>query len=70
MIRILIFIVTIYSHFLFSQYSINGTVFEKGKKIKLSNIEIIVLPEKIKTRSDLSGNFKIDNILFYEYYIF
>lgn len=48
---------------LWAQFSVTGTVFEKGRRIKLSNIQIFVLPEKIKATTDKNGEFKIENIL-------
>ncbi len=56
---IMLFLNLNFSSIAFSQVeqTINGQLFEKGTKKQLSNVNIYLLPSKLKTSTDSSGNF-------------
>ena len=56
-------ILSLISQSLWAQFTLTGQVFEKGRKVKLSNIQIFILPDKIKASTDKNGEFKIENII-------
>ncbi len=60
--KIFLFILLISSQ-VFSQISITGTVFEKGRKIKLSNIQVFILPDKIGALTNAMGEFELNGII-------
>lgn len=47
---------------IFAQSSVSGVVFEKGRKVRLSNIQVYILPDKLNAQTNALGEFKIENI--------
>ncbi len=47
----------------FSQISISGVVLEKGRKVKLSDVKVFILPDKLVATTDKNGEFKIEGII-------
>jgi TonB dependent receptor/CarboxypepD_reg-like domain/TonB-dependent Receptor Plug Domain len=47
----------------FSQITVSGVVFEKGRKIKLSNIQVFLLPDKIGATTNALGEFELTGVL-------
>lgn len=60
---IYLFFIFLYSIPAFSEFTISGTVFEKGRNIKLSNIQVFILPDKIRAITNESGEFTAVGIL-------
>lgn len=46
----------------FAQISISGVVLEKGRKVKLSDVKVFILPDKLSATTDKNGEFKIEGI--------
>ena len=62
MIKFIFAFITVFTPTLWAQYSIQGQIFEKGKKVKLSNIKIFILPQKIQAQTNEQGVFEIQDI--------
>jgi hypothetical protein len=58
-----IIFILVFAKTTFAQISVSGTVFEKGRNIKLSNIQVFILPDKIGVTTNNNGEFTVEGIL-------
>ncbi len=58
-LSVFLFLVSLNS---WAQNSLQGQIFEKGKRIPLSNIKVFVLPDKLQATTDEKGFFELNDI--------
>ena len=46
----------------YAQVSLEGTLIERGTKTPLKEVNVYILPHKLKATTDQDGNFKFDNV--------
>jgi CarboxypepD_reg-like domain len=61
-IKWIFIVVQFFSSAAWAQYTVSGQVFEKGRRIKLSQIKVFILPDKLSVTTDANGAFTLTGI--------